>query len=75
MPLSRSSTWVAVGVAALTVLGSATSAFADRNMYTRSRMGYGHHYGHHGHMMNPFRFHRHHRMGGYHHRPMHRSMS
>lgn len=74
MPLSRSSTWVAVGVAALTVLGSATSAFADRNMYTHSRMGDRHGYGYHRHMMNPFRFHHRHMMGGYHHRPMHRHM-
>ena len=73
MPLSRSSTWVAVGVAALTVLGSATSAFADRNMYTGSRMGGGHR-GYHRHMMDPFRFHHHHRMGGYYHHPMHRHM-
>ena len=70
MPLSRSSTWIAVGVAALTVLGSASSAFADRNMYTRSRMGHGHHYGYHRHMMSPF--HRHHMMDR--HRSMHRRM-
>lgn len=72
MPLSRSSSWVAVSVAALTVLGSATSAFADRNMYTGSRSGYRHHYGYHRHMMNPYRFHHRHMMGGYSHRRMHR---
>lgn len=70
MPLSRSSTWVAVGVAAMTVLGSASSAFADRNMYTRSRGGYSHHYGYHRHMMNPFRYHHHPMMGRHHHRHM-----
>lgn len=67
MPLSpRSSTWVAVGVAALTILGSASSAFADRNMYTRSRMGDGYH----RHMMSPY--HRH--MMGRHHIMRHHSM-
>ncbi len=58
MPLSRRSTWVAIGVAALTVLGSASSAFADRNMYTRSRAGVGPQYGHHRHMASPFGPHR-----------------
>lgn len=71
MPLSRSSTLVAIGVAALTVFGSASSAFADRNMYNRSRMGDGYHrhYGYHHHGMSPYR----HRMM-YRHPFMHRHM-
>ena len=68
MPLSRRSTWAAIGIAALTVVGSATSAFADRNMYTGSRMGYGHHYGYHHHMMPRFGHHMRH------HHFMHRHM-
>lgn len=77
MPLSRKSSWVAAGVVTLTLLGSATSAFADRNMYTHSRTGYAHHERYqrhmrspfHRHMMSPFerrmmmmRHHRHHHM-------------